>query len=560
MSRHTRSPARALLLAVSLLGVFVVLNELLWTRANVGASVLGDDLTLLNQSLYYLDGWAEGHLWHRLVPDARVSAPYPPLVPLWGALHLRVLGRGMVSLLISHWLWWVIALLGAALAARGGARLAAVALVPLVMRQPGFTDHFFTELALSALCLASVALLAASVRFTRPRWAALLGVALGLGLLAKWTFAFFLGPPMVLACAHALSRPPAGVSRGRVLAGVAITAAGVLLVAAPWYLASHQALLRFLTLNTGHTYEGDILPLGQVWGAYPRWLGECFLGTPLLLLLALGAVRALLPGGSAVARWSLACLVSGLTLLTLAPYLSHRYLVAGLGLLVPLMVEAVRGRGRGQGVLVVGIVLASVLHQVGWAPLPWNTWARGHWGPTVASPRRGQALGLAEAEICQPAGLRVRLLHPRPARSMTLEALLVATATRCQPQGLRGLLGVQGPLSSVDPLRLSTEFLLRTGVSPLYQGGVDSQIARLRTNPEHGVALVSEGPLDWSGVGADLDCTPWGVLRVVLDARRGRVAGSLWQQAGGAPVAGRALVVPAGGVALWLELAGCGVR
>ena len=86
-------------------------------------------------------------------------------------------------------------------------------------------------------------------------------------------------------------------------------------------------------------------------------------------------------------------------LLTLAPYRSHRYLVGGLGLLVPLMVgglalvPATLRRTR-RGGLVAGALLlacASLFHQQGWLKLPWNDalLARGatgeprelRWGP-----------------------------------------------------------------------------------------------------------------------------------------------------------------------------------
>ena len=390
-------------LAVALALVTLAL-QLVWTLQNRGVVTLGDDLTLLSRGLTIHQALFQGGLVGALVPDPRAGTPYPPLLPLWTAVQATLWGPRLHLLLLGHGLWWAIALAAAWWVGRGSwgpwGGLAAVALVPLTLWQTGVSDHLFTELPMSALALASVAALSHSAGFTRRGASLALGLALSLGLLAKWSFAFFLGPPMLLAVALALVRPVGG-HRGLVLRGLALVVLPLLVLALPWYAAAWPALVAFQQRNLAHDYDGVVLPLAQAWSLYPAWLGQLFLGAPLLVLLALGVVGALLarqPRGHAP-RWAALGLLSGTVLLTLAPYRSHRYLVGGLGLLVPLMVgglalvPATLRRTR-RGGLVAGALLlacASLFHQQGWLKLPWNDalLARGatgeprelRWGP-----------------------------------------------------------------------------------------------------------------------------------------------------------------------------------
>lgn len=72
--------------------VLTVATQVAWTFANHGASAPGDDLALLSQAMNLLRGLEDGDFPSRLAAGADNGTPYPPLVPLVGALASLLFG------------------------------------------------------------------------------------------------------------------------------------------------------------------------------------------------------------------------------------------------------------------------------------------------------------------------------------------------------------------------------------------------------------------------------------------------------------------------------------
>lgn len=359
--------------------------------------------------------------------------PYPPLVPtVSGAALLLTEAVGMHEIIYTTLIWCVLfagvawAALRRAAGPWGGLVGASAAIT--LSTTPSIWAHLYTELPMAALGLAALALWASSAGLSRPGRAAALGVALGLGLLSKWTFAFFLGPPVALLVLVTLfrapSRPWIGVlcagfgaaaalgyslavagrgpaliyawpapaalcalclgldalltgrsGRGRrpprlgAALGVGALALATAAVAAPWYIRRSVQVLEFLALNLQPgNYDGERIPLAESWPFYPVVFAQLFGGFG-LALLGIGLLRAIL-GRDRLALGGLVAFLCGVGFLMAAPYRAERYMLAGIGLLVPLFGAALRWRGAVPAPIGLAFAAATLVGQLSWAAPP----------------------------------------------------------------------------------------------------------------------------------------------------------------------------------------------
>jgi 4-amino-4-deoxy-L-arabinose transferase-like glycosyltransferase len=179
----------------------------LWWRY-VNVMILGWDRPAhLVRSVEYL------HLLQPFSLDGALNALtnhsfYPPLFHLSAAAFFALFGISADAAAMTNAVYLAVLLfsiygIGRHLYDEATGLLAAclVSLFPILFNLARYTYIDFAMLALVAL---SVLLLLKSNGFRDRRWAYLLGVALGLGLLAKWVFAVFAGLP----CLYVLLRSP----------------------------------------------------------------------------------------------------------------------------------------------------------------------------------------------------------------------------------------------------------------------------------------------------------------------------------------------------------------
>ncbi|MFH1467085.1 MAG: hypothetical protein ABIO70_22065 [Pseudomonadota bacterium] len=485
-----RDTALGLGLALLLGGLHVA-----WAAADSSLPV-NDDASLFETGACLYHGLAVQGL--EALSRCSQGAPYPPGINIVALLHYLVGGGPALRLAVGS-LWWAHALLAVATFAavrHAAGRLAGVAaalLASVVVLDTGLRGGFYTEVAMAALGMAALALLSAPRGLRRPKVALALGAALGLGLLMKWSFAFFMGPFMVGVVAwsvgRSLLRPALGVAAslaaaavpaalaafaagwgwgfglaglglalvlgvalaflaarrpglmapdGRaLLLGVGLCAGAAALVAAPWYLAAHGAVAAFLATNLDRGYGGDPMGLAETWPFYPAVLVS-WVQTPLLVMAGLGALRLLAPGRARLALVCFGIFLVFALVLTLLPYRTSRYLLPGLVLLAPLGVLGWVGLGRlAQGVWALLALLALVYHLGGLVPPP--RWAAAWATPQIFGLGGNTRDGLFQArEFLQRPPLVLRPLARQP---MPFGAPVEAMGQRITEQ-----LGVDAPL------------------------------------------------------------------------------------------------------------------
>jgi 4-amino-4-deoxy-L-arabinose transferase-like glycosyltransferase len=210
---------------------------------------------------------------------------YPPLTHVLGAIGTLIAGQNVAPAVLAAAVVFVPLLVlglyraGTLIGDRWTGALAVIFAIgtPMIITQ---SRAFMLELGLTALVAVSVWLLLASNRFEKVVPAAVAGVAVGLGMLTKQTFAFFIVGLVAVM-----------VLRGgwRNVRGLVAFGLPVLLLAAPWYAVHWSDLRETSEWARGPNTEGPIWSAKNlsfyVWGA----LNRQFL-LPLTLIALAGAV------------------------------------------------------------------------------------------------------------------------------------------------------------------------------------------------------------------------------------------------------------------------------
>ena len=418
-----KSTARAtvLLWAMPALVLAIILaQQLAWLNLHTAVDTWDDDAGLFKLALCFAGMDASGNV------GCAAGAPYPPLVPwLTGQTFKAAGGASLHAALVSHWPFLVVLcsalFLGFRRIATPMAGLAAMAWGPVVVWSLHIRGKVYTEVPLAALVVAAVVALALSEGFRRRIPSVLLGVVLGLGLLTKWSFAFFMGIPAALAVVLAVRRSIGSVRLGWVaavaaalvpafvlagaaqwipfgltigfwlgvvlalalgviawrspgdvdragLVNVGLCVVAVTAVAGPWYWSHLASMQEFLAANMAQKYHGDPVSGLAAWPFYPSVLTTRVMSTPLLLCVLTGLVLACRKGTPSLVRWSALTLVCGTTILSLLPYRSGRYVIAGIGLLAILGLWPWFARARMVKWAAPVALALGLMHQLSWIP------------------------------------------------------------------------------------------------------------------------------------------------------------------------------------------------
>jgi len=286
------------------------------------------------------------------------------------------------------------------------------------------------------------------------------GALMGLGLLTKWSFAFFLGPvaamAMAVAVGSAVHHPaarvvgiggvlavPAFVLAGAAgwmthgltvavwlglavsmflirvtrrsemsrhqLANLGLMVAAVLAVAGPWYWGNFWSLQEFLTANLSQQYDGDAVKGLAGWPFYPAVLMTRMLGTPSALLVLAGLVLAVRRDAPPLVRYSVLALLSGMLILGVLPYRAGRYLIPALGLAVVPLIWVLRRWNRPAVWLLPLTLAGAMVHHVSWIPMAVDGARVPHHWPVFSLPEP-DLMGNSKRGIYQA---YVDLLRPR---------------------------------------------------------------------------------------------------------------------------------------------------
>jgi len=210
----------------ALAAVFIAVS--CWWLAQDASIPVDDAGTHLSSALDAYSSLAGGHLLKAFT----VAAPYPPMVFLAGALGVSVGGVGVAPPIIAENLVFLpLLVLGCYNVGRlAFGRLAGALAVVFALGCPLVVEEFH-ELMLdapeAAMVAVSVWAILASERFSRPGVSLLAGVTVGVGMLTKETFPFFIAG---VALTAAVRGGP------RAWRGIALFAGTAVLIAAPWYV------------------------------------------------------------------------------------------------------------------------------------------------------------------------------------------------------------------------------------------------------------------------------------------------------------------------------------
>jgi hypothetical protein len=215
----------------------------------------------LTFAIHVEEAVASGHLGRAFT----LSSPYPPLAYLVGALGIFVGGLGVAPPIIALNVIFVTLLaLGCykvaslAFGPRAGALAAIFALgSPLIIEE---FHEFMLDAPEAAMVAVSVWAILATERFSRLRVCAMAGVVVGLGLLSKETFVFFVSGVVVVA----LLRGGRQAWRGFMLFSII-----ALVIAGPWYVHQIPAL-RTLGHEAFASSGASVTQIGFAGTAPPR--------------------------------------------------------------------------------------------------------------------------------------------------------------------------------------------------------------------------------------------------------------------------------------------------
>ena len=386
-----------------------------WVARDVGPRLSGDDVPIARATVAMFASITRDIPYR---PLEFADAPYPPAGIWLGAMGAALLPgdpvqamlqpQALLAAAVVPLVWFLVRATGGPVVA-----LAAAALAPAYAVVWSIRGQFYLELHQGIALLLVMAAWAASDQLRKPLPAALMGIALGLGLLAKFSFVFFAAVPTAIAVAVSLGsvvRPAslrvgvgvlvlgfggvlvaaaagvlspawaAGMGAPLALAvgiggwrfpaeggaarlrGAALMGIAALAVAGPWYAQNLDALRHFLgrNLSTG-VYDGEVYPLETVWWVLPGFVLRGLLDDPAALAFLVGGVGVLRDKKAVAGRFALLAVVSGIFLLTLQPYRTPRYTFPLAGPAIVVAAHAFRLPGRWQAL-------------AGWLGAAWGLW------------------------------------------------------------------------------------------------------------------------------------------------------------------------------------------
>ena len=297
------SPGREILILLAGIGLFVAC--LAPALKETGTPPAWDQSNHLRDSLVYnhilrhptalslpvfreILGGSEEH------PLLTPSGYYPPLVPGVTALLYPLSGRSYETAMATQVLFLVLLVLGTcALGNRLIGSPAGLLAALMLLASPGIrlnAAEYMLDLPLAAMVVVSTCALLATSGFARTGPSLFFGLLAGAGMLAKWTFFFFLAVPVIFVLASGLAagaRESASIGRRSgnfllaLLAGVA--------VAGPYYLPILPILVRKTITHAGGAADGFTSPFSLDSALFHlQALPRKLLGWPLTIATAAG--------------------------------------------------------------------------------------------------------------------------------------------------------------------------------------------------------------------------------------------------------------------------------
>lgn len=283
MHGHASKPTPGALFALVATGVVIAALHAVWYAADAR-------VPFMDQHRYYQVAEAAARCLDGTESPfglVTLEGSHPPLYPILGGATMAVFGDGyetarMVNVALAPLLLLATWLLARRSLGAWGAWFAATltGFAPLMF---SFGHVFYIEALLVPLVVLTWWWVEHSNGLERPRSWSILGLLVGLGCLAKWTYPVFVGVPLAIAAVRS--------RRWRAFAGAAAVAA---VMATPWYVTNLDEILAFfqrgVVAGEGHLSARTGL---SGWLYYPKEIVLVGLGIPLSLAAAIGFLTVL---------------------------------------------------------------------------------------------------------------------------------------------------------------------------------------------------------------------------------------------------------------------------
>ncbi|MDZ4712203.1 MAG: glycosyltransferase family 39 protein [bacterium] len=245
-----------------LLIVFLILTNLIWY--NCGHKPIHWDSSIhLSLSVDAYKTFAENISGSSFINKMLgISWYYPPLVYYVSVPFYYLLGTDELTGLIEINFFLILLvcavyLLGSRLYNKSAGLFGAfcISMYPIVME---YSRDYMLDLPLAALVAISAYLLLRTENFTKPAYCILAGISLGCGMLIKWSFIFFLIPPLLFFVFQGMKIKD---HKLRVVSDFLLTIFISLVISLPWYLKN---LIMIFSTRSGELGRSDLTLLQSV--------------------------------------------------------------------------------------------------------------------------------------------------------------------------------------------------------------------------------------------------------------------------------------------------------
>lgn len=239
--------------------------------------------------------------WRQIAVDGRVLQtfaeirPYPPVLYITSLPFVWLVSPAVDAMLIVNILYFGLLIFSTygigRLAAGGRCGLLAAFLVSMYPIVYGLSRFYLADVALTAVTTFAVFCIFWSDCFRHRLPSLVLGVAIAVGVLTKWTFIVFLLGPLAIAVYVALCHPTRARLTNLLVAGVLALVLGL-----PWYVINLEPLREFLQFNRFQAApkEGEVAVWTVAsWLYYLRELLNQQVLLPFALLAGVGTLLAL---------------------------------------------------------------------------------------------------------------------------------------------------------------------------------------------------------------------------------------------------------------------------
>lgn len=239
------------LLIILLLLVFFGINNYIWLRLNKLPPTSDQAFHLLS-NLKYLEILTKPS-WDIFARLFQVDTFYPPFFPFCAAILNLIFGHSITSSIMTNMIFAIVLFFSIYYIGRKwedkNTGLFAVFIVSMYPYIFGLSKTFLLEFALTALVCFSFCCLLYTDNFSRKGYSALFGISLGLGMLTKPTFIFFLIGPLIITIIRPFWNYKISLPQRKTILNLGIVFIIFVIITGSWYFQNFSNLWQRMSIK-----------------------------------------------------------------------------------------------------------------------------------------------------------------------------------------------------------------------------------------------------------------------------------------------------------------------